>query len=287
MDLGRYENCKLHFQKESDSYKKKLFRQMWLRQKVFKKFEMPYLEVMVTTRCNLSCVGCANLIPQCKPQFHVDKNIIFASLDRLLHNVDRIYHFKINGGEALLHPQLYDILMYVGKCNQPKKKFYSLRLTTNGTIIPTEQILNAIKQVGIVVQISDYHLDSAKKLMQVLDEHKIPYRFFRDQTWNDMGGFEKRPRNCRSMCSVSKCVVLLENKIYICPRAAIMDRLDIAQGDCVEVFQSKKMFQKNMIDLYNNQNINACWYCDGDTEFSHKIPAGIQQIREINRGLNG
>ncbi len=276
MDLGRLENCKMHFQKESEEFKKKLYRQMFLRQKILRKFEMPYLEMLITTHCNLSCKSCANLIPHISKPMHIDTNTICSNIEKLLSNVDRIYHFKINGGEALLHPQLLEILNFIGKYSGKDKKIFSLRLTTNGTILPQYDILEAMKRINLVVQISDYKMPNAKALMQLLDKHGIGYRYFIDQTWHDMGGFEKREQNRRSLCGVSRCVALYNGKIYICPRSAMMDRLQIAQGDYVDLYQPKKEFQREMVKLYNSQNINACWYCDGDTQFSQEIPAGLQ-----------
>ena len=65
-------NMKLLIRKECLHYcqkeNKKISRfqssfQIWFRQVVLRKFEIPYLEMFITTKCNLRCKHCFNLIP--------------------------------------------------------------------------------------------------------------------------------------------------------------------------------------------------------------------------------
>ena len=276
MNIKKYEECAHYLIKERNTKNVKLIlREIWFRQKIFKKFEMPYLEMFITTKCNLKCKNCSNLIPDCTNSGHINKETLFKTLEKLLSNIDRLYRLKLHGGEVFLHPQFADIIEYAGK----QKKILSFRLTTNGTIIPGEDILDLIKRFNFIVQISDYNATGVKtkELMRIFDAKNIRYVFFNEQMWRDMGGFELRQNNRRPFCAVSRCISLLDEKIYICSRAAMMDRQNIIKSEYVSIFQERKVFQKELIHLYNNLSNAACLHCDGDSEFAVKIPAGIQR----------
>jgi hypothetical protein len=279
MNIGKYEDCAHYVQKEKNAKNKKaLLRKIWFRQKILRKFEMPYLEIFITTKCNLRCEYCSNLIPDCKTPEHIDKETIFKTLDKLLSNIDRLYRLKLHGGEVFLHPQLFDIIEYAGK----QQKILSFRLATNGTIIPNEKILDLIKEFNFVVQISDYNLPNVKtnELIRILEEKNVRYVYLNNRMWRDMGGFEERENNRRRDCTISRCISLFDGKIHICSHAAMMDKLHILNSDCVSVFQDRKPFQKDMIRFYNNLSVNACLHCNGDTKFALEIPAGIQRGSE-------
>jgi organic radical activating enzyme len=268
-----YKECARYAKKEG-----KRAAGVWFRQKILHKFELPYLEVFITTKCNLRCDKCSSLIPDLSDAEHVDRETLFKSIDKLLSNIDRLYRLKLHGGEVFLHPQLADIIEYAGG----QKKIKSFRLTTNGTVTPNDEVLEAIKKNNVVVQISDYKLPNAKAadLIERLKTKDIRYAFLDDREWRDMGGFERRTANRRPDCTVARCTSMLGGNIYVCSRAAMMDRRQILQADKVTLFQDKKDFQKAIARLYTSKSSNACLYCDGDTSFATKIPAATQRRRE-------
>jgi len=279
MNIGKYEECAHYLQKKKNKKDSRaILRNIWFRQKILRKFEIPYLEMFITTKCNLCCEACSNLIPNYKDSKHIDKETIFKTLDKLICNIDRLYRLKLHGGEVFLHPELSDIIEYVGK----QKKIMSFRLTTNGTIIPNQNILDLIKKFNSVVHISDYNLPNVKtnELIRILEEKNVRYFLLKNKMWRNMGGFEERESNRRRDCTISRCLSLLDGKIFICSRAAMIDKQHILNSKCVSVFQDRKSFQKNMVLFYNDLSINTCLHCNGNTKFSFEIPAGIQKAAE-------
>ena len=174
----RYRECARYLRKANDKGESidELTKLVWHRQNIEGKFELAYFEMFITTKCNLSCESCSNLIPFCKAQEHIDKKIIFDSIDNLLKKIDRLYRLKLHGGEVLLHPQLAEIIDYMGK----KSKIVSLRLTTNATIIPSEKVLEAMRRRNLVVQISSYKIPNSKKkqLIELLETKGISFHKF-------------------------------------------------------------------------------------------------------------
>lgn len=275
MDLGQYEKCAdWYIRKHPDSSKKNVIQKIKFRQKFLHKFELPYIEMFITTKCNLHCKYCSNLIPYCQSQKNFNAISVKETLSKLLSNVDRIYRLKLHGGEVMLHPELSDIIKFAGK----QKKIFSLSITTNGTIIPNEELLKTIKEARCIVQISEYNLKNNKipQLINLLKKFGIQYRYLSELAWRDMGNFDMRERNMRADCSISRCVSLYDKKIFICSRAAMMRDQGIADSKFVEIFQSRKQFQKNIIAYYNDMTINACNYCNGDTPYAIRIKPGEQ-----------
>ncbi|MCK5757461.1 MAG: hypothetical protein KAH14_00090, partial [Clostridiales bacterium] len=66
-------------------------------------FELDYVEVFITSRCNLRCRDCSILVPYLPKleDFNVDEAI--NDLNELLELVDCIHKVEILGGEAMLN----------------------------------------------------------------------------------------------------------------------------------------------------------------------------------------
>jgi len=279
-NVGRYRECARYLRKANDTGENidELTKIVWHRQNIEGKLELAYLEMFITTKCNLNCLGCSNLIASCKSQEHIDKQAIFSAIDNLLNKIDRLYRLKLHGGEVLLHPDLVEIIDYVGS----KDKIVSLRLTTNGTIIPSEKVLNIIKKRNLVVQISDYKLPNLKteQLIQALKTKGIRYTMPYDAAWRDMGGFEKREYCRRQECTIGKCNSMLDGKIFICSRAAMMDKLGIAKSDSLSVYEDVD-FRQRLVGLLNIKDYKACWHCNGNTKHAKSIPIAEQFMEPL------
>ncbi len=252
---------------------------IWCRQKLFKKTEIPYLEMFVTSHCNLRCKNCSNRIPYLEKKEHFCFEKIKVGIDTLLNKIDILYRLKIHGGEVLLHPQIGQIITYLNE----KNKIKSIRLATNGTIIPTDTILKILAKSKVVVQISDYPHAKEKReiLINKMKEHGVKYVFLQGQQWVDMGDLKRRTHSRFTMCTMKRCTSLLDGKIYVCSRAAILSRQEILSDSGIDIYAKKKVFQKKLKLFYSETDNRACWFCDGDSQYALPVPAG-EQIRESN-----
>ena len=98
--------CLHYWQKENKKISKiQLYAQIWFRQVLLKKFEIPYLEMFITTKCNLRCKHCSNLIPVLNNRQNYEISTLVEWLDVLLSKIDCLYRLKIHGGEVFLHQQ--------------------------------------------------------------------------------------------------------------------------------------------------------------------------------------
>ena len=252
----------------------KLKAGIFFRQRILRKFELPYLELFITTRCNLKCKHCSNLIPSLESKCNFDAAGVIRTVDLLLSKIDCLYRLKIHGGEVFLHPQLREIIDYL----KTEKKIKSIRLTTNGTVIPSDEVLKSIANGNIVVQISDYDLGNSK-VVQLIDKLKsfgIAYAYLKEQAWSDMGEFEARENSRFDDCTVKRCTSVFEGKLYVCSRAAIMAKQGIIVDEGIPLSLDGRELRKSIKNLYNGKSSIACRHCDGDTRFARVIKAGEQ-----------
>src|SRR5574344_1349918 len=126
-----------------------------LRFKITRKPVMPCVEYVVTTKCTMNCKHCNTFIPYFTEETHFQPTtfeVFKKDLDILLKAVDYIDYFGFVGGEPLIVKDLDKMIKYA--CS--KKKLHHIFLATNCTIMPSEKLLNAMKNKKFSVQLSDY-----------------------------------------------------------------------------------------------------------------------------------
>lgn len=164
----------------------------WARYKVLLRFwcgkvDMPYFELVLTTRCTLRCESCGNLMQYFNPKNNYTCTLegIFGLLDKLFSVIDSVAHIKIIGGEPLLFKDIVKVVERLD--SEPKVK--SFGMVTNGTIKLKENLLTALaKSKKFWLDISDYSTSPnlkiklyQKEIFSSLEAYKIPYII----RWND------------------------------------------------------------------------------------------------------
>ena len=113
---------------------------------------MDSFEVVVTTKCNLRCPDCSNLMQYYDEPYHVDLDGILTCMRKMNEILDRCDEYKILGGEPFLYPDLAAVLEEI-----PSEKCGKVILYTNATIIPKEPALfDVMRRKQVVVTISNY-----------------------------------------------------------------------------------------------------------------------------------
>lgn len=251
------------------------------------KFELDYVEIFITSKCNLMCRDCSVLIPYLDKMQDFDIHEAIKDLSTLIDSIDYIYKVGILGGEAMLHKDFLKILNFA--CNN--KKIGSIRIVTNGTFMPDESILKALESNSkIYVNISDYTKEGKDKriqLMNVFDERNIKYILYENQEWSDLGSpIAKKKEDAKNLrkrfkrCWMTRCNGIIEGRLYMCGRAAFLPRV------------YKEMdFETDYLDLRSIENtadgrkklkkaiktnvLKSCAYCNG-TFNSRTIQPAIQ-----------
>lgn len=131
------------------------------------------VDIEVTNSCNLQCKYCYIESKSKNNQINLSKNYLINLFDELK-KMGTLF-ITITGGEALLHPDIFEIMEYA-----VDKKFY-VRLLTNGTNLNKDKIekLNSISKKGLLaVDISVHSLKQRE--FDNFTQCKGSYRKFRN-----------------------------------------------------------------------------------------------------------
>jgi organic radical activating enzyme len=131
-------------------------------------------DVLVTEKCNLACSFCNMFIPHYELPKHRDIQIILSDIDSYFNLVDYVSIFHLVGGEPFLHPNIKDIIEYISE--KYSDKIDKFIITTNGTVLPKEEILEVLKNNNVILSVSNYSnkLEKLKsKVERVIDTYKL------------------------------------------------------------------------------------------------------------------
>lgn len=254
-----------------------------------KNLVIPTLEIFVTECCTLRCRDCSHLIKYYEHPHHYNMDQILQSLKNFLRVVDYVEEVIILGGEALLHTELTGLLDFCGE----SEKISDITIISNGTIIPRQDIVEAMKRNKVRLRLSDYGKLSTKltEVQQLCDEQEITC-FVLHELWTDMGKIYEHDYTMEELKSIFKdcpfafSLLLLNGMLCRCAHVAHLNnlrRIDSAEHDCIdfsslsdEEIETKreKLRQYLKIDY-----LEGCHYCNGIADSVQGIEAAVQEER--------
>lgn len=252
------------------------------------RLEIPRVEMPITTRCNLHCRDCGNLIPFYAHPADFDINLLKKDVDDFLDNVDRVHRFIIMGGETFLYRELYRLLSYLILQN----KINLVHLFTNGSIIPGPDILHLLQHRKILITISSYPVEVSPNKPRFIDTMETNHinHIVEDLLWADLGGFNPSVNNSImalkhrfANCRRKLCHNLSNGEYHLCPRSvhgAQLGQFLPNDSDRV-IFRNRKnpqAIKKELRELFHKDFITACSKCTGRTDTT--LTPGVQ----IDRG---
>lgn len=252
------------------------------------KFFISRIAISVTNQCSLNCRDCNNLMPYCREKFTIDVKEQIRDLEKLLSYVDGIINVEVIGGEPFVYRQLPELLQYL--CDAPKIKF--IEITSNGTVLLSEEILELLKNPKVCVPISDYgkvNSEKASATYQYLEQNHICVLNLKNRKWVDSGDIERRKKSKMRLkyeyfhCNARKdCRTLYKGKLYVCGRAPVLDELGLLTDDSslidIRKLNVDKTTGKKLLDDYfKNDYAESCAYCDYASDNSRWIESGIQK----------
>ena len=260
---------------------------------------IPVLEYAVTTRCTLNCKLCNTYIPYFKKSGH-SKITTFdefkKDLDKLLKAVDYIYCFGLYGGEPLLAKELDKMLKYALSKKQIKHVF----IATNCTILPSQELLDAMKNKKFVIRTSNYsNVTNIKggvtvkyeEFKKLIKENNItlsdpqsngntwisPPKLFVDSQNSNL--LTKKYSECWGKFCNTLCngqILPCAPAIYINNNMNLSDEIKEEMVD-IRTEKSTRKITKKLISFYSQPYSNYCHYCHTEnTEYN--LPCGEQLI---------
>ena len=252
-------------------------------------YGVKYLEIPITTACTLRCRDCANLMQYYRSDYNcskthvgsVDCNKLMQAMNNLLKCVDYIEELHILGGEPFLNKDLPKILRFIKRI----KKVKNITIVTNGTLVPSQEILEILQENRCEIFISNYGEYSSKinEIVRLCADLKIRCKVLNNSQWYQSGGLNLRERSVDELeQQYSKCGEfcrsLLNGQLYICPRSAHGSDLGVVNDWHVNLLEmtSPKEKQKELLELEDLNYIMMCNYCNEGTDEYVPIPRGVQ-----------
>lgn len=248
----------------------------------------------INTICTLRCQQCITLTPYHKRGEHFSKERIFADIDSFFEIYEWIDHFDVEGGETLLHPDLPEI---VKKAFEYKDCFERFHILTNGTILPSKELLDVCKEVkDVFFIIDDYGPElsqRAEELKRILTENKIAFRVdvYHGEAqyyggWVDFG--DKKYKNyteeelqrvfCK--CRSAKDTPYIKNgKMFLCPvQGAGIHYIELRENEYVDFEKNNTIEERiEIASNFGKKPIVSCAYCKGfDSADGVRYPAAKQ-----------
>lgn len=119
-----------------------------------KKAYVGQIVVPMTTRCTLNCEKCLVFTPYNHDKKDYDLELLKRDIDLLFQNIDYVSKLIVTGGEPQMNRHLGQYLDYVGK--EYSDKIGNIEMVTNGTLLPSEELMGIIAKNQIEVRVSDY-----------------------------------------------------------------------------------------------------------------------------------
>lgn len=243
-----------------------------------------YVNVCITQKCNLRCKYCSHLIPLFDKPLHYEISEIFESIQRFLQAVDYVHRLGLLGGEPFLHPDLTHIIRKL-LC---QKKIGFIEILTNGTCLPSDDVLEQLSNERILVRISDYGLSPEKiaRFVSKLISHKILYQVYEEHDWHDYGltniphyRSKTQLKDIFKTCSSSGCYQIKNGKLYHCAYSGSIVELGLKgypHVPAVHLLSNKNIreIRSELLYLTELDYINICDYCNGDK--GNSVKPGLQ-----------
>lgn len=243
---------------------------------------LDYIEIPITTRCNLCCPDCANLMPLYKKPYDIDAEMIIRSIQTISECFDICGQMRVLGGEPFLHPNLKQIIEAI-----PNHKCKKISIPTNATIIPRDpELYRILREKGVVIVLGNYPAatHSQEGLIAQLEAEGIKYELPRTETWINYGNMVNHHVEGKKLTQqFTRCNLrsksLLNGILYYCPRHAhgcdleIIERLD---GEYVNLFHNTPEQNRRQIRrlMWRHRPVEACKFCLRGTEKAISISRG-------------
>lgn len=260
------------------------------------------IDTVITSRCTLRCKNCNLFISHAPVQCDIDLKRLKKNFDIFFENVDYVYEYTLLGGEPLLHKNIAEIISYLG--DRYGKRIGRINLISNGTVIPSNDVIDILKKYHVTIHISDYtcsvdYKEILTKLQKKFLANDIEFYVIPNNTWKDVvyprEGFQTdNPRRHMLLCGHSTHSVA-DGRLYWCDPAFAAEcfmGFVSKEDDSLDMEANKRNYSKYEATLniikYLLGDVNArgymsiCEKCAGVGSDNNKIVlAGEQAGREV------
>ncbi len=250
----------------------------------------------VTTACTLRCRNCNMFIPYYKSKTEFTVEDADRDLALLFRSADFVFSYVILGGEPFLAKDIGKIIEMIGK--KYRDKIGSLKIITNGTVVPDDYTMQQLKDNQVWISISDYtsQVPYEKKINEFiskLNEYGIYYTVNKSLRWNEFG-FPSAPLSipeseaAKHMISCSPVFHgVNEGKYYYCHVAWSAEKsglFQLSDDDYIDLTkvdphkpEDRRRIVLHSLGMMDKGYVSLCRYCGGcGSDNTNYVTAGVQ-----------
>lgn len=231
------------------------------------KFYLRSVDVVITEKCSLRCIDCANLMQFYDKPKNFELIDIVAGVINLASKVDWISELRIIGGEPFMNKEIYTVIKQlseipnVGRCV----------IYTNGMIVPKDTELRSLSKDRVLFSITDYGElgRNLSKTITVLSEGGFNFRVHPPEHWTDSGRIldeeltKDQATELFAKCCGKNLFTLIADRLYRCPFAANADQLAAIPSDSANLVRVTEERDSIKSYTYGLSYIEACRRCPG------------------------
>lgn len=246
------------------------------------------LFIVITTNCNLKCLGCMQSCDQEKNPYYISLNdlkeqlLILKKTQLLIHN-DVLDTIHLTGGDPLTHPDFLQICELVHTI-LPNFKF---SVSTNGLLLnkfSDEQLLKLYNDFKIFFQLSIYPTLPLLNMYQKIEERfkRLNIRFTfagnshfffskQEKITEKEQNFRDYNQQCREQLNQQDHVILYKNNIYSCWKDVnILQKPDYVPEKEINTLNIYNLKNKQeLIQNYKHDLCNICKKLNGSGGFEY------------------
>ncbi|MEI0525698.1 radical SAM protein [Brachyspira murdochii] len=261
--------------------------------------------LILTTHCSLNCEYCLNYEPYIKNKKHRDFEELKSDVDTFFKYFDKVRYFSLSGGEPFLHPKFKEIIEYVGE--NYINKISEFGTVTNGSILPSDELLLAIKKYNMELVIDNYTKNAPyiKKTYEELIEKckKININYITGGETDTVFFKSFPPKEDYTKCTEEELINkysgckkfydgfdIKNKKLYSCCYSSFADTANLVKADENDFFDLDNPkdiygggYKKELIEFrlgYTKKGyVNFCKYCNGFPSINNEFDEnGVTQL---------
>ena len=250
-------------------------------------------DIIATTKCTLNCNRCLNYTMFNKRRRHFPLKMLKDDVDVLFSKADYVDMLNISGGEILMHDGIAELIDYIGETY--RNRIFEFLLITNGTIIPSETVLEKIAKNKCLVRLDDYRdtvplcREQLPRITESFDKHNIDYYVFRVSEWINVAhdstiNFymnDEKLIKYFDLCE-SPCKYIRDGKLYGCNYHAFAVEAGIArelESDFIIINDSSKREIFEFLLGYSDKGyVDYCKHCSGYFTINRNKISPAEQI---------
>lgn len=253
------------------------------------------VDMTITTKCTLNCRHCNLFIPYHNKHINFSFDELKRNIDLFFQRIDFVTHFGLIGGETFLSPYLEDCITYLGE--HYRNQIGRIATITNGTVMPSESLLQTIKKYKVYLPISDYtkavpYEAKIELLTTKLQKMDVEYYLNQSLVWTDFGfpdypvqrnevQLEEHLKRCKPNWSG-----LQNGRFYYCNVsccAELSGRFKLQPADYIDletIDPTDKVACRKIVELSRGTS-SFCKICGGcGADNTNYVPIGVQMGKE-------